>query len=250
MVVVAVSSIPLPPTSNLWQELKWIMKLGLWLDHQSREQLEEKTVIFKEAWGLFFSQNGNPVFPFAKNWWGLGGGGCYCLSFKKTKEKRPQSRASSLNSKKIISCRFWVVGSSRDERKRQLETALGSVNRHGGACGPLQCGHSRPAPQRMLTSSLLVSLLPPHRPTSETLNRTGCHAKDRDRVAAKLEEPEATRFWFAFLGKSVKRESLTGPRLGGRSGFQLTHFHRLCSATILPQPAGEKELRVKVDGHG
>ena len=47
----------------------------------------------------------------------------------------------------------------------------------------------------------------------------------------------------------MKRESLTGPRLGGRSGFQVTHFRRLCSATILPQPAGQ-ELRVKVDGPG
>lgn len=249
VVVVVVSSIPLPPTSHLWQELKWIMKLGLWLDHRSGEQLEEKTVIFKEAWGLvFFFQNGNPVLSFAKNWWGLGGGGCYCLSFKKTKEKRPQSRASSLNSQKIISCRFWVVESSGDERKRQVEAALGSVNRRGGACGPLQCGYSRPAPQRMLTSSLLASLLPPRRPASETLNHTGCHSKDRDRVAAKLEEPEGTRFWFAFLGKSVKQESLTGPGLGGRSGFQVTHFHRLCSATMLPQPVGKKGLRVKVDG--
>lgn len=57
----------------------------------------------REPWGKlsflrkhedsFFFQNGNPVLSFAKNWWGLGGGGCYCLSFKKTKEKRPRSRA-------------------------------------------------------------------------------------------------------------------------------------------------------------
>lgn len=99
MVVVAVSSIPLPPTSNLWQELKWIMKLGLWLDHQSREQLEEKTVIFKEAWGLFFSQNGNPVFPFAKNWWGLGWGvvvTVYLLRKQKRRDHKAELRHLTL----------------------------------------------------------------------------------------------------------------------------------------------------------
>ena len=84
LLVVVVSSTPLPPTSHLWQELKWIMKLGLWLDHQSGEQLEEQTVIFKEARGFFsfsFFKTGIQYSPLLKIGGAWGGGGVLLFIF-------------------------------------------------------------------------------------------------------------------------------------------------------------------------
>lgn len=101
-----------------------------------------------------------------------------------------------------------MVGSFRKLPKPQTappQECAGSIRR---------AGTSHPAPQRRATSYLLFSLLPLHRPASETLNCAGCRCKDREIVAAKLEKPEGTRLCFVFLGMSVKLENLTHPQDG------------------------------------
>lgn len=130
-----------------------------------RGAVREGNCLFLGSMMTFFPKMGIQYSPLLKNGgvvggWGEGDGR-YCLSSKRAKEESPGDRASSFQSKKRVGCRLNVVGSCGDRRKKMPEAALGSANRPGGECGPLQLLHIRPAPRRVLTSSPLFSLLLP-----------------------------------------------------------------------------------------
>lgn len=170
---------------------------------------------------------------------------CCCLFLNKVKRRFPEAELNHLHLKRQSAVDFRVAASCQGLRRRPRETSQASDNWPGGCARYLQHGHICLAPWRMLTSYLLFSLLLLCGTASEILNCTGCHSKNREIVAAKLENPEGTRLGFVFPGKSVKLEHLTSAPhreahwvLGNSSPWDL-----LCSRPHLPEG-----VRVKADG--